>query len=445
MRSSVECHAIESQQEEVSRVSDCGLPSTEIKFRRESCNVQICRARAGRKHALLLGLLLGCWFHTAVGQSARPKVSGIRTHFQQAEAALKANDADTATREFRAILTLDPRNAEAHFNLGVLEALQGDCQSASQDLRQALASQPSLIQARAMLGVCGRRLGDKSAKALLEGSFSKLSDAKLRTQVGMELVGIYYGEGDPERAVPVLQKLVELNPENADILYMAQRLYAELADDTLNKLAVVAPGSARMQQVIAERLVNAGDLEGAIEHYRKTLEIDPHVPGVRYELAEAILESSSRSDAAAQAEAEKELGTVVATEGDSAKVECQLAKIALLRSDTESAHDHYVRAFALHPQDTEAQLGLGRILMTMEKGQEARKYLELAVQSDPLNGEAHYRLAQVYQRLQMPDESQKQMHLFQEIKRAKDQVRMLYRQMKKQTKAEDEDAAGRDQ
>ena len=444
MRSSVECFAIESQQEEVARVSDCGLPSTAIKFRRESCNVQICRTCAGRKHALLLGFLLGCWFHTAVGQSAPPKASSIRTHFQQAEAALKTNDADTAAKEFRAILTLDPRNAQAHFHLGVLEALQGDCQSASQDFRQALASQPSLMNARAMLGVCRRRLGDKSAKALLAGSFSKLSDAKLRTQVGMELVGIYYGEGDPERAVPVLQKLVELNPESADILYMAQRLYAELADDTLNKLAVVAPGSARMQQVIAERLVNAGDLEGAIERYRKALEIDPHIPGVRYELAEAIL-ASSRSDAAAQAEAEAELGTVVATEGDSAKVQCELAKIALLRSDTEGAHDHYARAFALNPQDTEAQLGLGRILMTMEKPQEARKYLELAVQSDPLNGEARYRLAQVYQHLQMPDESRKQMRLFQEIKKTKDQVRSLYRQMKKQPKAEDDEAAGSEQ
>jgi hypothetical protein len=54
-------------------------------------------------------------------------------------------------------------------------------------------------------------------------------------------------------------------------------------------------------------------------------------------------------------------------------------------------------------------------------------------------------LAQVYQQLQMPDEAQKQMHLFQEIKKTKDQVRLLYRQMKKQTKAEDDQMAGSDQ
>ena len=135
---------------------------------------------------------------------------------------------------------------------------------------------------------------------------------------------------------------------------------------------------------------------------------------------------------------------MIATEGDSAKVQCELAKIAVLRSDLEGAHGHYDRAFKLNPEDPEAQLGLGRILMT-EKPQEARWFLELAVQSDPLNGEARYRLAQVYQRLQMPEESQEQLHLFQEIKKTKDQVRWLYRQMKKQPKTEDDETAGSEQ
>jgi predicted Zn-dependent protease len=91
---------------------------------------------------------------------------------------------------------------------------------------------------------------------------------------------------------------------------MAQRVYSDLADDTLNKLAILAPRSARMQQVIAERLINAGDLQGATAHYRKALEIDPRLPGVHYELAEAILELSP-NDPQAQAAAEKELESAV--------------------------------------------------------------------------------------------------------------------------------------
>jgi tetratricopeptide (TPR) repeat protein len=256
--------------------------------------------------------------------------------------------------------------------------------------------------------------------------------------VGKELIGLYYQQGDSERAIPVVQKLVDLNPDDVDILYMAQRLYKGLADDTLNKLAVLAPGSARMQQVIAERLINAGDVQGATDHFKKALEIDPRLSGVRYELAQAILESA-KSDSAAQTEAARELETTIAMEGDSASLQCELGGIAMLRSEWEKARAHYTRAFSMDPGSTQAQLGLGRLLMTMEKPQEARKYLEMAVKSDPLNGAAHYRLASAYKRLQMLDDAQKEMHLFQEIKETKDQVRKLYRQMNSQYHAETEE------
>jgi len=212
-------------------------------------------------------VLLFCIF--LLGSAAQTPGSGtqeIQLHMQQAQAALQAKNLRTAAKEFGAVLVLDPRNVEAHINLGVIAFAQADYGNAAQHLRKALAVRPSIPQAKALLGICEKRLGDSSAKSLLEDSFLKLTEKKLRTQVGMELIGLYHSQGDSEQAIPIVQKLVELNPEDADILYVAQRLYRELADNTLNKLAVVAPGSARMQQTIAQRLVNQGDLNGAIEH-----------------------------------------------------------------------------------------------------------------------------------------------------------------------------------
>ena len=377
-------------------------------------------------------------------QAAAQKPSEIQDHLQRAQTALHANDVSTAEKEFRAILALDPKNAVAHTNLGVLALGHGDCQAASKEFRLALAAQPSLTQAQALLGICQKRLGDPSARTTLEKSFQKLQDKPLRIQVGMELAGLYDGQGDLDATASVMRTLVDLDPENVDILYTAQRVYAELADDTLNKMAIIGPQSARMQQVIAERLVNAGDLQGAIEHYRKALEINPRLPGVRYELAEAILEASPH-DAQAQAEAEKELETAVKIDGENARTACLLGRIAVLRADLESAYSHYNRAFTLNPRDVEAQLGLGHTLATMEKPQEALKYLRMAVQSDPLNGEAHYRLASVCRRLQLKDEAEKELRLFQEIKQTKERVRELYRQMNKKTKPQDDQVSDPEQ
>jgi lipopolysaccharide biosynthesis regulator YciM len=391
------------------------------------------------KNLLLRALLIAMLCSAACSQSrsAIAKSPGIKTHLQRAEAALRSNDPETATREFGAVLTLDPKNAEAHANLGVMAFFRGDCETASVNLREALSAAPSLAKAQALLGICLRRSGDPSASALLEKSFPKLTEPKLRMLAGMQLIGIYEQRGELDHAAPIMASLVDADPDDVNLLYVAQRIYSELADDTLNKLTIIAPGSARMQQVIAERLVNAGDVKGAIEHYRKALAIDPRLPGIRYELSEAILESSPSSPDS-QNEAEKELQGAIAADGDTASIECELGHIARLRSDADQAYLHYSKAYRLNPGEVEAQMGLARVLMEKEKLQEAVPYLRATIAADPLNGEAHYRLGTAYRMLQMPDQAQTEIKLFQEIKKTKEQVRALYRQMNRTPKPEED-------
>ncbi|MGB6804945.1 MAG: tetratricopeptide repeat protein, partial [Candidatus Sulfotelmatobacter sp.] len=116
--------------------------------------------------------------------------------------------------------------------------------------------------------------------------------------------------------------------------------------------------------------------------------------------------------------------------------ECGLGAIALSQSDLDQALAHYQRAYKLNPNEVEAQLGLARVLMMQQKPKEAVNYLRAAIEADPLNSEAHYRLASAYRRLQLDEQAQKEMHLFQEIKKTKDQVKELYHQMNIQPKAQ---------
>src|SRR5450631_815131 len=167
------------------------------------------RSRTGRRWFLLSGLLLSGLLQCSAAQTAGPNAAQIRAHTQQAQAALVAKDLETAKKEFRVVLALNSQNVEAHFKLGVIAFSQGDLQGASEHLHKALAIRPSLTQAQALLGICERRLGNPSAQHLLESSFAKLTDPKMRVQVGKELIGMYYQQGDSERAVPVVQKLVD--------------------------------------------------------------------------------------------------------------------------------------------------------------------------------------------------------------------------------------------
>jgi len=413
-----------------------------VPFLRSSETPRIRARRFYTRLAILVFALLANTLHGAATQTGASRNSEIRDHFQKAAEFLRANDTAAASKEFYAVLALDPNNADAYANLGVIAFSKRDYKTAAQNLRKALAISPSLTKSQALLGICEHRLGDNSAKATLEKSFPKLKDKRLSVQAGMELAGIYDQEGDMDATASVMRSLVNIDPDNADILFMAQRVYTELADDTLNKLAIVAPGSARMQQVIAERLVNGGDLKGAIEHYRKALELDPRLPGMHYELGEALLQTAP-TDAGAQADAEKEFDAARQLEGDSARIECQYGAIALYQSDADKAFVHYQKAYALNPGESEAQIGMGKVLMMRDQPQAAIKYLHMAVESDPLNTEAHYRLALACKKLGLNAEAEKEMRLFDEIKKTKNQVKELYRQMNKPQKPEaDPDPGG---
>jgi tetratricopeptide (TPR) repeat protein len=386
---------------------------------------------------VLLLMLLASAF-TLAAQTKTSRASEVHDHLRKAEDYLRSKDPDSAAQEFDVVLTLDPKNAEAYANLGVIAYSRNDYRNASQNFRKALTIDPSLTKTQALLGISQNRLGDPSARAMLEKSFSTLKDKQLRLQIGMELAALYDQQGDPGGTAAVMRSLVDLDPDNVNVLFMAQRVYSELANDTLNKLAILAPGSGRMQQVIAEHLVNEGDLKGAIEHYRKALQIEPRLPGVHFELSEAILESSP-VDAAMLSEAQKELEAAVTIDGDTAKTECEFGSIALSQSQMDQAFAHYRRAYELSPNEVQAQMGLAKLLMMQEKPQEAVQYLRMAVQSDPLNRAAHYQLGTAYRRLEMKELAQKEMHLSQEIKQAKDRVEELYHEMNRRPKPQSED------
>lgn len=357
--------------------------------------------------------------------------SELAADLERGQAALKVNDQQLAAQQFRTALKLDPANVEAHANLGVMAFFHGDCNAAEEEFRAAIKTAPNLTKAQALLSICERKLGQPTAQADMQSAFVKLDDAKMKTQVGMELADNYYQQGQLEETAAVLHELLNLNPDNVDILFFAQRVYSELADNTLNKLGVLAPGSARMEQLIAEKLINAGDPKDATEHYQKALQIDPKLPGMHFELAESMMESSP-NDTKTQSAAAKELQVAIQTDGDSAGVECQLGRIAMLQSQTEQALAHYRRANELNPKDAQAGMGLAAVLEMQENHEQAAAYLRMAVASDPFNATAHYRLSQIARELHLDDESKQQMNLYLEIRKTDDKVKNLYRQMNPQ-------------
>lgn len=361
----------------------------------------------------------------------------FQLHSRQAQEYLRENRPDKAIGEFKALLLLRPNDLVTRANLGTLLYFQGNYNDAATQLRSVVKAQPDLWKIVTLLGMCERRIGDLSgARAHLEAAFPKLTEDKLRIQAGMELVDVYYATRDLDKAADVLSTLRKLKPDDPAILYSAHRVYAELADEAALEVAVAAPKSAWMQQILGEEMMTQGDTDSAIRHYREAQRIDDTLPGLHFELGEVLSASSSQTD---KGEAEKEYQKAVQQNPFDSKAECRLGRIAMARSDPDAALTHYSTAVRLQPDDPDANLGLARVLISMKQPEKAQPLLEKAVQLDPSDPAAHYQLGMLYRRMGKTADAQRELAQFQSLKKTKEELADLYRAMR-QNKPDEEDS-----
>jgi Tfp pilus assembly protein PilF len=352
----------------------------------------------------------------------------IQSHLQKAQQYLQQNHPDLAIPEFQAILAIDPNNLDARGNLGVLEYFQAQYAKAAPDLRAAVVANPNLWKLQALLGMSEKRIGETpKAQSDLETAFPHLQEKKLQVSAGLELIEIDYALRDLDKAAEIVNQLRRLEPTDVDILYTAHRIYSELSDETMLSLAMVAPDSARMHQLMAHEMARQAKDDAAIANYRIALKLDPQRADVHYELAEMLFTQSSP---AALAEAEKEYKAALAENPFDEKSECRLGDIALRHSDSKSALAYYTRALAMQPDDPGANLGMAKVLMSMHEPAKAAPHLERAVQLEPFDPITHYRLGVLYRELGRTEDSHRELVEFEKLKKMKSHLSDLYQQMR---------------
>ena len=382
------------------------------------------RKRAGQ----LLGTSLFLFSLQCFAQSPSSQRQQIESHSRQAQSFLREHRPDLAIPEFRAIVALDPKNVDALGNLGVLLFFQGQYADAISPLRTALKLQSSLWKIEALLGMAEKRTGDDvNGLAHLSKAFPKIQEEKIKTDAGMELIELYSGTGDLDKAASIVDVLNAESPMNPEILYASYRIHSELATQAMLSLSMVAPTSARIRQVMAHELAKQGDTTGAIRNYQEALKIDPNTPGLHFELAE-ILNSSSTVPGGEKAESEYEAALAVNRFDE--KSECRLGDIAYRRGDLQASAARYSHALQLQPNDPEAALGLGKTLLSMNQPQKAEPLLERAVALDPSSDVAHFRLGALYRQEGRTADAKHELEEYEKYKEMKEKLKDIYHEMR---------------
>lgn len=375
---------------------------------------------------LLLGLGgVGWGMAQSSGASA---MQHVQAHEQKAHELLSQKQPALAAKEFAVIVALDPSNIDAQANLGVLLFFQKNYAEAQPHLRKAVEQQPGLTKIRALLGMCERNLGENElARTDLQAVVDQLKEPSVQIEAGLELIELYTSAQQLPKAAGVVETLRKSSPTDPRILYAAYRIYADLSGEAMLGLSVAAPESGQMHQAIAHELARERDLPGAISNFRKALAINPKLPGIHFELAEAL---RSSSDLKLRAEAEQEYKLAVADNSRDEKSLARLGDIEVEKDDFSGAMTYYKDALAIIPDDADATLGLAHVYIEKDESNSAVPLLEKLVAADPTNVLAHYRLSTAYRKLKRPDDAKRELDAYQKYKDIKEKMRVVYEQMR---------------
>ena len=265
------------------------------------------------------------------------------------QTALAARDYETAVREFQAVLSVDPRNAPAHINLGIIALIRGN---AARGLTHfsAVPDNP-----RALIGRldCELRLG-------------KREDAR-STAKRLESMTA----GDP-RASEHVGKLLAGADEYVAAIPFLRRVDGATAANLLG---------------VAEERV--GDTRAAIEAFRKGARLDPGNLEYRIDYAAVLLNSGAIVDAVAEFRSADEQFP------RSVRVKLGLGSALYLAEHHEAAAQVLLEAVRLEPQSRSFDL-LGRVYEAAGPLQpEIRVEFEKYLKTNPSDAVAYAHLAAI--------------------------------------------------
>jgi len=376
---------------------------------------------------VLCALLLLLSTVSANGQDAGNSASQVTALEQQVQTYLQQQKPQLAIPLLRQIVSLDPKNLNAQANLGVLMYFQGDFAGAIPELRAALQIQPNLSRIRGLLGIAEKRTGDMStAQSDLEQAIPTIDDPKFMKQVGLELIEVDVAASQFSKALAETAKLEEVSPQDPQILFVAYEIASQMKDQTLLSMLLVAPESAEMNMMIGGELARQGDHDKAIAKYREAVRLNPHLPGVHFELAEQL---RAAADPKLNALAEGEYKAAVQENQFDQRSWSHLGEVIAARGDFKGAQEAYNKALALQPGDAATKTDLAIALISMNQQKDAVPLLESALKDDPTNIVAHYRLSGLYRRAGRLEDAKHEMDQYTHYKGLKDKMGEVLKQV----------------
>jgi len=153
-----------------------------------------------------------------------PSEARAMADFLKAQVAASYNDRAEALRDYEATVNADPHNAVLRVKLATLYVRQSRLKNALDQVKQAIALDPKLIEARLLEAGISSAMGDN---ALAEQQYEEVLRLDPKNQEACLYLGTLYAKhGKYEEALKTFQRLSALDPHSFLGFYYAGRVMA---------------------------------------------------------------------------------------------------------------------------------------------------------------------------------------------------------------------------
>ncbi len=346
---------------------------------------------AAGKHELAARLLQAA---LAPDNGEQPTVYRQDLYFHIGAAWAQANDDEAAKAAFEEALRLNPNDARAHNDLGVLYEKQGRLDEALEAYRAAVAAQPAFALAWSNLGDLAGRQGDHETAV---AAFSKaVESAPEAVEHHYNLALHLAASGDRLRAVMRYEIALDLAPKhlramNNLALLLAEQGKNDEAQALLEQALALQPDFALARANLGNLHIALGRIEAGIQTYLDGLKADPN----NAELHNGLGFHYAAQGRGEEARTHYEQALRAAPDYDRARI--NLARLHLDEGRLEEALVQMEHLTKKHPDNAELHVEVGNIQARLGRYDAAAAAYQQALQADP-NNEAAQRNLEVLSR-----------------------------------------------
>jgi tetratricopeptide (TPR) repeat protein len=317
--------------------------------------------------------LLACGIAAVLIAGCGGKEERKATYLERGKTFMEEENFEKARVEFRNVLQIDPKEADAFYHIGQLDERDQEWMRAFGNYTKAIELDPTLVGARIKLG----RFYAMQASA---------ENARNNPEAEAEAIG---------NAFEQIEEVLKLEPANLDVLVIKAGLEAQKnIENSIQALkSVIRQDPSKNEAYLL--LSRLQEIDGQTEEARATFEqgiaASPENLIIRMRMVQFY---ARQKDTAAAIDAVREL---IRLKPDEFSYRVSLANLFIQSGESEQAEAVLREAIAVDPTDSNRYLTLARFLAAQKGNDAAIDELDAIIRQNPRMLELQFGLASLYQ------------------------------------------------